>query len=299
MFRFLQQSMEDPRMRSLSGSSVTTFLMFIPLLAVPLLAIFGIPEFSPVNASPSGDKHGGLTIADSQPVGGQSDKHSPEDLFAEVEKRSEFQRLNVERRDDPFQKNGATATGQNQPSSVVNARLKGWTVDANRQPPGSTRPQTPIRPRSSGTVTNASHDSERNPFAPNAARSNEKPNTDPDRPKAFAEYIKDRDAKRNAISPAKTGTSLASVPAERVAIPERREAGTPLTWRAAVKRLNEFGINDYRLQPGRTAGEFHFSCVFQPHRGARITHRFEAEDSEPLKAVATVLSQIENWLRRR
>ncbi len=35
----------------MKGSSLTTFLMFLPLIAIPLLAIFGIPEFAPVNAS--------------------------------------------------------------------------------------------------------------------------------------------------------------------------------------------------------------------------------------------------------
>ena len=72
-----------------------------------------------------------------------------------------------------------------------------------------------------------------------------------------------------------------------------------LTWREAVRRLNELGIQEFRLEPGRQLGEFYFACEFTPDRDARITRRFEAEAQEPLLAVAAVLRQIDEWLPRR
>lgn len=37
-------------------SGLTTLLLLIPILAVPMLAIFGIPSFAPAVASPLGDE---------------------------------------------------------------------------------------------------------------------------------------------------------------------------------------------------------------------------------------------------
>ena len=72
-----------------------------------------------------------------------------------------------------------------------------------------------------------------------------------------------------------------------------------LTWREAVRRLNELGIQEFRLEPGRQLGDFYFACEFTPHRDARVTRRFEAEATEPLLAVQAVLRQIDEWLTRR
>lgn len=72
----------------------------------------------------------------------------------------------------------------------------------------------------------------------------------------------------------------------------------PLTWGAAVDRLNQLGIRQFKLEPGQRDG-FHFSCYFTPRDNPRVTHRFEAESAEPLQAVEDVLIQVEDWLRRQ
>ncbi len=43
-------------MSAKAGGSLATVLMSIPLAAIPLMAIFGIPEFTPVSASSEGDR---------------------------------------------------------------------------------------------------------------------------------------------------------------------------------------------------------------------------------------------------
>ena len=69
------------------------------------------------------------------------------------------------------------------------------------------------------------------------------------------------------------------------------------TWREATTRLNELGIRDFRLEPGLQADEFLFSCSYTPADNPRVSRRFEAEATEPLRAVQKVIEQIEQWSR--
>ena len=66
-----------------------------------------------------------------------------------------------------------------------------------------------------------------------------------------------------------------------------------------MRRLNDLGIHDFHLEPGQRPNEFHFSCSFTPSNNPRITHRFEAEATEPLRAVAKVIEQIEQRLENQ
>ena len=81
--------------------------------------------------------------------------------------------------------------------------------------------------------------------------------------------------------------------------PRAATSADGLTWRRAVQRLNELGIHQFRLEPGRDNGDFYFACDFSPDQDSRITRRFEAEAAEPLHAVELVLRQIDEWTRRR
>ena len=118
----------------------------------------------------------------------------------------------------------------------------------------------------------------------------------------FAERSKIKQTgERGGVSPAVDsprtgGLTPPRSPSSRVAS-EKSDHG--LTWRDAVRQLNELGIQEFRLEPGRQLGEFYFACEFTPDRDARITRRFEAEAKEPLLAVAAVLRQIDEWLPRR
>lgn len=296
-------------MRSLSGSSVTTFLMFVPLLAVPLLAIFGIPEFSPVNASPSDDHNRVLKITDRDTATGQSEKHAPDDLFADIEKRAEFaadfKRLDNERRENPFAEpagtSGKTAADSATTADTRAARLAGWKVDANR---GRQTPVVRVAANSGQRrpIESAALNSDRNPFAGDASDRTDPTPARRERPASFADYMKARDTATPETPPARqtpatgAGAARQRVPAETK---PATQSGAPLTWQEAARRLNALGISKYYLQPGRRQGQFHFSCIFTPHQGARVSHRFEAEDAEPLKAVGHVLTQIDAWLRKR
>lgn len=64
-----------------------------------------------------------------------------------------------------------------------------------------------------------------------------------------------------------------------------------------MQKLAQYGITDYRLQPGTNAQGFHFACYSRPASpGSRPTViRFEAEAADPLQAVQQTLQQVEQW----
>lgn len=80
--------------------------------------------------------------------------------------------------------------------------------------------------------------------------------------------------------------------------PAATTPATQLDWRAATRRLQELGIDDYHLERGESFDSFLFVCSFEPAGSTNVVMRFEAEADQPLAAVADVLDQIDRWLRR-
>ncbi|HUG94460.1 MAG TPA: hypothetical protein VML55_26755 [Planctomycetaceae bacterium] len=82
--------------------------------------------------------------------------------------------------------------------------------------------------------------------------------------------------------------------------PQQRDAraATDLTWAAAVRRMKELGIEDFRLSPGDTENQFHFCCQLEAEADSGVMHRFEAEAAEPLAAVADAIEQAEGWFEQ-
>ena len=73
-------------MRASGSGLFGAIFMIAPLIAVPVLAIVGIPQFAPVVASPSSEMDPS-ELADSPPQEpriGESARHAGEDLFAPV-----------------------------------------------------------------------------------------------------------------------------------------------------------------------------------------------------------------------
>lgn len=84
----------------------------------------------------------------------------------------------------------------------------------------------------------------------------------------------------------------------------RRQSGldrqTPLlTWRQASLRLTELGVRNYHLERGAGSGTFLFVCTFSPGDAPHVVHRFEAEMDDPLLAVNEVLQQVDHWMQSR
>ncbi len=105
-----------------------------------------------------------------------------------------------------------------------------------------------------------------------------------------------------SVSPSRVPTSLI-VPAEGHAeehalAPSPAPVGSDPSWENAALRLQEMGIDDYRLERGHNGESYLFICQFAPGGDARIIQRFEAEAAEPFDAVQQVLTQIDDWRER-
>lgn len=295
-------------MRATSTGPMTTLLMFVPLIAVPLLAVFGIPQFSAVNASPPHEERLALAPADHSPVG-QSGRHDADDLFAPIEGRRSVTSTreaaggsrgpdpaafpSTDRSaGDPFHPADEAAEPHDPPAAPRADAMAGWALDG--EPSGA-------HPGNGGQILNASTSAA-------AARLDALALGSQDPPAEQDGSAFGRPAVRFATDkndrPGRTEGSFEGTPrtASDAGADGEVEPGRParqLTWRNAVRRLNELGIRDYQLQPGVRDQEFHFSCWFTPDDSPRQTVRFEAEATEPLRAVEKVLAQIEERFERR
>jgi len=261
-------------MRSRTGNSLSTLMFMVPLLGVPLMAIFGVPQFVPVIASSVSDettrpmgtrpKHGvgesasATTFAaeSSQPGSRRQGEQQVQDFFRPAERpRRESRPLH-----DAESRKRETQFAE----TSLNAET--WLTSNSSEESASSTTQK-LNDLFGNSVAIADQSESRSRARSTAARPRGEPTT----------------TRSNA---ALMGSNL-----------EQSRDG--LTWREAVRRLNELGIQEFRLEPGRQLGEFYFACEFTPHRDARVTRRFEAEATEPLLAVQAVLRQIDEWLTRR
>lgn len=261
-------------MRSRTGNPLSTLMFMVPLLGVPLMAIFGVPQFVPVIASSVSDdatrpmqtrpKSGvgesasaTTSIADQLPQGnGSRGEPQFQDLFSSPSRP---------RRDSRPIHDGESR-GPDAKFVETSLSADNWWMQTSSEKPVSETTQK-LSDLFGNTVATAE---------PTESRSRVR--------SATARPHDDQLAMRS------NGTQLVS---------GSEKSNEGLTWREAVRRLNELGIQEFRLEPGSQLGEFYFACEFTPHRDARVTRRFEAEAKEPLLAVQAVLRQIDEWLTRR
>lgn len=309
-------------MRSTLHGTFATLLLLVPVGAIPALAIFGIPQFAPVVASPLHEGHDG----DRERREGRSARGPADDLFQDDE---DF----AARSDGSLADRGTNATsGRLGDAVVVPVRhaSQGVASDPRGMAPRDLSEQTSrgagqrptwaddlsvdARPASSSRANShfdryasnshdltPQHEPELKPFTRSSSQRDEQPA-----------------ARRNALGGAKGGDiqqvgSEAFAPAgpqgfqrqrelnrdRTSAVPSDDVAGEPLTWKSAVHRLNALEIRNFRIEPGRQPSQFIFICSYTPTDSPRVSYRFEAEADEPLKAVEKVLAQIGEWQQRR
>jgi hypothetical protein len=109
--------------------------MSVPLAAIPLMAIFGIPQFAPVSASPDDEE---VSLGDPQPVRRDRDRlrQRSSDLLAGVDEREPLESLSDAPAYDPFRgdaESPATSTHPRTPARSDQA----W-IDATDALPGDT-----------------------------------------------------------------------------------------------------------------------------------------------------------------
>lgn len=277
-------------MRGSTPGPIGALLMVVPLLAIPMFAVMGVPQFAPLVASPGADAgfseswnaRGPATRAEPTRPGaatlptiadktgfGESARYSVDDLFA------------------PY-------------ADTTSLASAGLSLESNRRPAQGRNGLASASDRASAAGSRPSPFDDANqvlagPFVnglPNEAL------------EGFA-ALPDRrgsGSSRTAAAPgakpsrAANGFATENPHTEPTSAPLRRFDREPdFTWDQAVQRLKSLGIKKYHLESLLDDGGFSFRCSYTAPDNPRVTRRFEAEAPEPLAAVRIVLEQIEAW----
>lgn len=279
-------------MRSSIHGTFATLLLLIPVGAIPALAIFGIPQFAPVVASPLREGHEG----DRERRVGESARAPADDLFhddAEFPSHGDDapsapgrlgDSVPVPNRNAPRNPSSRDRDADHQAADRP-GRLPSWAEDS------AVDDARPANPGRDGLKSDrlASNSSPRMPGGNEAAALRRSfPNE-----QGGIRLIGDETVDSGTPPGYQRHREQPSEPASP------REARDSLTWQGAVRRLNELEIRNFRLEPSRLANQFVFICSYTPTDSPRVSYRFEAESEEPLKAVEKVLAQIDEWQQQR
>jgi len=253
-----------------SGSSFATLLLSVPLAAVALMALFGVPQFTPVIASPDET----LVIRDpyeSQPRHGmRDDQGQPREWYP-----------------DAFGENSASPAD----SSPSGSQLR-------RQP----REQYPS-PQSMSLNERSQQDHSRHQFAdgdqPGQDRGQTRGSPRPDSLNQVGSESPAQSSLEFASQPRNPSLAFLEPGARSLEPGASSMTSRLVSWREASRRLAEMGIEHYHLERGVSEHSFLFVCRFSPGDAPHVTHQFEAEAEEPLVAVNQVLQQIDVWLQER
>ncbi len=246
------------------GSSLLTFLFSVPVTAVGFMAIFGVPQVTPLSASSSDD----IVIRDpydQNPWGQQqtSEQMAPQGQFQDAPPHHSLQ-------------------GHN---SLEGAPT--WHQQNGTQPqPGNSRGFVPESPQPSS-----------NPFG-NRTAGNSAPTSSLGSPQEFPNQPASLEGRHalNTQPGAPSHNPFSDINSGRTNTTET--SAQLLTWHQASARLAELGIQKYHLERGGQEGHFLFVCLYRPEHSPQVTHRFEAEGNDPLVATNQVISQIDNWIRK-
>lgn len=278
----------------------TTLLMIVPMTAVPVMAVFGIPQFVPAaRSSPSTGASSHRYVFIESRVG-QSDAPNVRNVVVPVHGLSDlFQPLDASA--------SAASTGLSSSSGRgvstgrnASGRQSAWTASADsatRQLDGATA-QTRVSPGGNSAV-------EHRKVIQTGYRTADVATSQ------FSAALAESDALASVT--ANTSESVIESPDVSVRTGERYHRATRtgriptaptdtprrLTWREAVAELNAQGIHTFRLTPGVQPGTFQFSCLVSSVDDPRVSRWFDADATEPLDAVARVLSKVENWNQTR
>ena len=293
-----------------------TLLMLIPMTAVPVMAIFGIPQFFPVSASPS------ARTSDPAATGrmlerrvGQSDALFVRSILTERTPSIDlFQPYDSAAAQRP---NSASVVA-NAPSNELARQRLAW-----RDPlAGSANSRTEVSLRTTSTAGT------RRSAIPAAAavRRHVEEVEESARHDGAASFsglaavpsrlLESRSAELSSSAIGSDGTATTSVgivrdPGNTARFSRATTGGmaassTPraaqvetLTWQQAVDRLNQMGIRTFRLTQNSGQNGYRFVCLVTSVDDPRISRRFEAESTDPLVAVGEVIVQVENWNQHR
>lgn len=278
-------------MRSQSNSPVVTFFMLAPLLAIPLLAVFGVPRFhtsKPASATVENDIVLGETTNEKDITKPNTDK-----LFEPIDTSSSFSQKNLEQNINEAR----TVPVIHKPDGLQDWVVEGSAINSTQRGTGSS-PRRDIRKRFEylGEKKETNH-SGHSHSKMGSHEFSSRPSADKNNHKqvAFAESS----TPRNPFLESGFTSSHEQQPLSEQGIKESNSSLLPQSWKEAVGRLNTLGIREFNIQPGLNPNQFYFSCSYTPENNPRITHRFESNAASPLKAVQHAILQVEEWKNKR
>jgi hypothetical protein len=279
-------------MRSGIHGTFATLLLMVPVLSIPALAIFGIPQFAPVVASPldeGPDEHHEKRVGKSE--------RPDDDMLGDFDSEPNDARTGSGRIGDSVPLSRGRNAGNRPPSFDASQRSQPGATPPSRsswqdEPRGDLhRPVDDLDGGMSrnnqtdppkGQLKDLRFDAQQTPPAFGGAHIQNTVMPKGQNPQDPRVFQRQRD-------------QLAGVGESRT--PSRQE--DTFSWQDAVNRLNELEIRNFRLQPGNRENQYAFVCNYTPSDSPRVSYRFEAEADEPLKAVEKVLEQIAEWQQRR
>lgn len=287
------------------SNGLATILLLIPILAIPALAIFGVPQITPLIDISFGEPR----ESDFDSRTGSNSKSSHEDLFGDVEgfgPEADFKDEPAAKRHDAIAtegKSGASAARRRRDSSESK-----WDDDLDdlnkRSEKSQRRPSNKDRAAATASDDEDQNLSEsekrlrqfkRQQLASTDTSMSQYSSASSDPKPAKLKF--DAEDERHPQPSEENGKRSRS---KKTADQGRGESHTEqLTLNSAIERLNELDIRSFRLEPGKEAGEFIFICSYTPENTPRVSYRFEAVAEEPLKAVEKVLAQISEWQQRQ
>lgn len=283
-----------------------TFLMLIPMTAVPVMAIFGIPQFFPVSASPSArplptNANGSFVehrVGQSEAllVRDVSTGSAPSiDLFEPFEAGSAAKVPNTA---------GVVA---NPSATELKQRRIAWRDPLNVT--GNSRTEVSLRTTSRSLPSDKTRRDNVSSFSGQAGippRAPETPflsnmqnvgslnsNSETVKSRGDARTTLSDNAQPNRIDDGRYSRTIGERQVSTA--PRSRKKVETLTWKQAVDRLSDLGIRTFRLMPDSGQDGYRFVCLVTSVDDPRISRRFEAESVDPLIAVGDVLAQVENW----
>jgi hypothetical protein len=268
-------------------------LIFVPLVAVPLLAVVGMPQLPSSASTPAGDDLKFVQEEPGQPgTAGLLEPVRVSDSKTDSRpKRRELR--STANPTDPFAEFTRDADGSRRSATSANSGRLSQKRPQRWQSEGNGLPQKALLSISDTVDDHAAGEPSDRPTA--SGSGDDQSTASPDN-EASAKLA----AARRDLPEAEAVVALDSESSEtRAASDVRSPKGGPLSWKRAVGRLNALGIRDFQLQPGARDGEFNFSCRFASQNNPRLIHRFEAESADPLEAVNQVLQQLDDWKTRR
>lgn len=264
---------------------LATLMLSVPLAAIGLMAVFGIPQLVPANGDTSSPRD--------KVIRGMRDAFNWGTGASEKEKRDQ-ETLSLE---------SAPAFGADLPGHSQGESPDDWRREKTEARVAANATSSGIFNVPSQRNLDSLQESGSRPAAsPESAALrhwNDSTAMESDRRSQLAAVTGQRDVSEGAARQGLSPYPAQSPNMNRQPAAILNQQAPLLTWRQAALRLTELGVKNYHLERGAAEGTFLFVCTFSPGDAPHVVHRFEAEMDDPLLAVNQVLQQVDQWMQSR